>query len=155
EQPSATDPPHARRKSEVSQLDILANALCAPGSARPDTETNYNKDEALVVGDRVIHVHACEDAKRLRTPDLVLLSVGGNDVGFSGLVSNAALLNRYLGYVKLFDEDPRITPEAAKVFMGRVPGRYATLAKALARVTGLADPSRVLLTAYPHMHENQ
>lgn len=152
---SSADPAHAIRKPQLSQLDILAQALCAPGEAKLDTAVNYNAGEALEIGERAIHVRVCEEAKRLRKPDLVLLSVGGNDVGFSGLVSNASLRGQFLGVVKLFSEDPRITPDKARAFMGRVPGRYAGLAKALQAVTGLADHNRVLLSAYPRMHENE
>ncbi|RTL71795.1 MAG: hypothetical protein EKK41_08065 [Hyphomicrobiales bacterium] len=150
---SNADPVHAKRKLELSQVDILAHALCEPGSARVDTETNYNEGEYLEIGDRKIHAFACPPEKRLRTPDLVLLSVGGNDVGFAGLVSNAALRNRFLGYVKLFDEDPRITPENANVFMGRIPGRYAALAKAIGNISGISA-KRVVLTAYPDMDQD-
>ena len=154
EAPTQGDPAHTRRQVRLSQLDVLAHALCAPGAATTDESINYNEGGTLEAGERVIRVATCEPDKRLRRPDLVLLSVGGNDVGFSGLVSNASLRGQFLGVVKLFAEDPRITPEKARAFIARLPGRYAALARALRATTGLETPDRVLFTAYPQMHEN-
>lgn len=154
EPPANGDPPHVRRQVQLSQLDILANALCAPGAAKPDEAVNYNEGEALEAGPRVIRVATCAPEQRLRTPDLVLLSVGGNDVGFAGLVSNASLRGQFLGVVKLFADDPRITPEKARAFLPRLASRYGALARALTSAAGLDAPDRVLLTAYPQMHEN-
>lgn len=155
EPPSAADTASVKRRNQLSQLDILASALCEPGTATIDTSVNYNDNQVLELGQRQIHVRTCTEAKRLRRPDAVLLSIGGNDVGFSGLVSNASLRGQFLGVVKLFSEDPRITPAKARSYMGRVPGRYAALAKALKAVTGLTEAQRVFLSAYPQMHENE
>lgn len=155
DEPAANgDPPHVRRQVRLSQLDVLATVLCAPGAAKPDEAVNYNEGEALEVGPRVIRVATCAPGQRLRRPDLVLLSVGGNDVGFSGLVSNASLRGQFLGVVKLFAEDPRITPDKARAFVPRLSTRYGALARALQAAAGLDMPDRVLLTAYPQMHEN-
>lgn len=154
EPPANGDPAHVRRQVRLSQLDILAHALCEPGTAKPDEAVNYNEGEALEAGARVIRVATCAAEQRLRKPDLVLLSVGGNDVGFAGLVSNASLRGQFLGVVKLFAEDPRITPEKARALVPRLANRYGALARALTSAAGLDTPDRILLTAYPHMHEN-
>lgn len=154
EPPANGDPAHVRRQVRLSQLDVLAHALCAPGAAKPDDAVNYNDGEALETGPRAVHVATCEPDKRLRTPDLVLLSVGGNDVGFAGLVSNASLRGQFLGVVKLFADDPRITPDKARAFITRLSSRYAALSRALKSAAGVEAADRVLLTAYPQMHEN-
>ena len=145
------DPAHASRAFGLSALSILSHALCGPGRAKLDKAKNYNVDYRLELGGREIELFKCAAADRLRKVDLLLLSIGGNDVGFSGLVANAALDDAYLGLPKLFGESPKVTPDVAVAYLERLPGRYAALADAIGDVTGITQPWRVVLTAFPKM----
>jgi hypothetical protein len=155
EHPVASDPPHAARAMGLSQLSILAHAMCKPGTLRLDETVDYNaigdRTELLELGGRAIRLFKCADADRLRPIDILLLSIGGNDVGFSGLVANAALNPAYLGLPRLFNEDPTLSPARAADYLVRLPGRYAALAAAIKTAFGVGDDSRVLLTAYPQL----
>lgn len=153
--PAAGDPAHSTRKLQLSQLSIAAHALCRPGTAVKDESLDYNafdgETELLKLGKQPIQLHRCRPEERLRGIDFVLLSIGGNDVGFSQLVANASLLKGYIGIPRLFAEDLTVDPAKAERYMKRLPGRYHALAHALKTVLGLDDPTRVLLTAYPIM----
>jgi hypothetical protein len=97
----------------------------------------------------------CPEAAFRRKVDLILLSVGGNDIGFSGLVawstlrdSTSSKFAKFLG-----------TSVSAKTFSENMqeilPGAYAKLAKALEAVVPVSsqdvpfDASRIVLSAYP------
>lgn len=151
----SSDPAHSSRAMALSQLSTLSHALCKPGTARIDESTNYNafngRDELLELGGREIKLFRCDEKDRLRPIDVLLLSVGGNDVGFSGLVANAALDPAYLGLPRMFNEDPTISPTRAAEYLARLPGRYTALAHAFKTAFGVIEPSRVLLTAYPKL----
>ena len=146
----ASDPAHAKRAYGISALSTLSHALCKSGKAELAGK-NYNVDDRLENGGREIKLFNCPPADRLRNVDLLLLSIGGNDVGFSGLVANASLDDAYLGMAKLFGESPKIKPAIATSYLARLPGRYAALAEAIKDVTGIAETWRVVLTAYPKM----
>ncbi|MDM5178701.1 hypothetical protein PO883_15990 [Massilia sp. DJPM01] len=81
----------------VSQLTAAVGALCKVGTQPlPDQDLDRIK-EALLPLEHQRHqlawmneLRACP-AGQLRRPDLVLLSVGGNDIGFSGVIKWAIL----------------------------------------------------------------
>jgi hypothetical protein len=160
EQPSADDKPHSSRRIGLSQLSMLSHALCSPGEAKLDKTVDYNTDDRLKLKDKdgkhqEINIYTCPAEKRLRNVDLLLLSIGGNDVGFSGLVANASLKKEELTLPVLFGEDPRITPAVAKTYLKRFPGRMQGLSEALLAVVGQDSPGRVILGAYPRMGFNE
>jgi lysophospholipase L1-like esterase len=146
----ASDPAHAKQAHGMSALSTLSHALCKPGKAEL-ADKNYNVDDRLKNGGDQIRLFNCPAADRLRNVDLLLLSIGGNDVGFSGLIANASLDDAYLGMAKLFGESPKIKPPIATSFLARLPGRYSALAEAIKDVTGITDTWRIVLTAYPKM----
>jgi hypothetical protein len=152
---SKYDEPHSGRRHELSQLSILSHLLCQPNEAKLDEAVDYNADERLKLRekgqDKTINIYRCDADKRLRNVDLLLLSVGGNDVGFSGLVANASLKGSEMVLPELFDEDPRIEPAIAKNYLQRLPKRYEALGEALTAVLGKDAAGRVLLTAYPQI----
>ncbi len=159
EPPSADDKPHSSRKLGLSQLSILSHALCRPGEAKLDKAVDYNAGERLKLRQegkhQEINIYACSADQRLRSVDLFLLSIGGNDVGFSGLVANASLKKEELVLPALFGEDPRINPDIARTYLKRFPGRFEALSGALVAVVGQETPGRVILGAYPHMGFNE
>ncbi|MEZ5924972.1 MAG: hypothetical protein R3D57_11385 [Hyphomicrobiaceae bacterium] len=99
-----------------------------------------------------IFVITC-DREKARKIDLVMLSIGGNDVGFARLVANAMLddqgvlrdLGGWMG--RVFDA------KQAEAAMPELSFRYKALARALRANLHIPDREmdRVLLTAYPVM----
>ena len=93
------------------------------------------------------------DVEQARRIDLVLLSVGGNDVGFSRLIANAVLsdtstlrqIGGWMGQVHGFLE--------ATQQLERLADRYKALNRALHNVLHLPwnETDRVLLVSYPPM----
>ena len=79
---SPRDKGPSRGTHQVSQLSMLSRALCEPQAAKVDKTADYNTDRRLDLKNCAINILTCPAEKRLRTPDLLLLSVGGNDVGF-------------------------------------------------------------------------
>ncbi len=81
---------------ELSQVSAVAEAQCA-GREAPD----YELPEAYHMNGRIpdlqggLVLKKC-DPERARKIDLLLLSIGGNDIGFSRLVANAVLSDRSL-----------------------------------------------------------
>ena len=79
---------------DLPQISAAAEAQCAGKGAR-----SYDLPEAYHIGGKIPELQGglvlkkC-DAERARKIDLVLLSIGGNDVGFSRLVANAVLADK-------------------------------------------------------------
>ena len=103
----------------------------------------------------------CPGNRYRRSLDLVFLSIGGNDIGFSNIVAWATLRDGVSASIAKFFG----ATVSAKEFAGRMrdvlPGAYARLAKALetslplySAADGVFDPSRIILTAYPDLVTN-
>ena len=97
----------------------------------------------------------CPDNAYRRPVDFVLLSVGGNDIGFSNLVTWVTLRkgpsSRLAGWL-----GTTVSPDEFAANMKNIlPSSYAHLAKAMEAAIPLRngdlpfDPSRVIVTAYP------
>lgn len=141
--------------AELAQLSAASRAVCKPGTAKLGTN-DYNRDELF--GEGRMMLLACTKEELRRPVDLVLLSVGGNDVGFSGLVAKAAMQDDALVIPKLFGASPQVSLKEAKqkislLYDGNSQKqlKYGRLAKALSDTLHLQDPRAVLLTAYPQM----
>lgn len=135
---------------DFSQISYLAQAQCGSNRA-----ILHDYPEAYHLGGRVpdlkgISLYRC-GAEHARRIDLVLLSVGGNDVGFSRLVANAVLtdksLLRRLGgwFGEVYGADE------ATIQLRRLEDRYKVLNRALHAVLHVPwdQADRIILTAYP------
>jgi lysophospholipase L1-like esterase len=97
----------------------------------------------------------CPDNKFRREVDFVLLSVGGNDIGFSSLVGWATLRGRASSTIAKFFGATVSAKQFGRNMQEILPRAYATLAKVLeTRVPVKAgeigfDPSHIVITAYP------
>ncbi|MFO1033616.1 MAG: hypothetical protein U1E15_05910 [Hyphomicrobiales bacterium] len=103
----------------------------------------------------------CPGGQYRRNVDFLFLSVGGNDIGFSSLVawatlrdSTSAKLAKWFGAT--------VSPTGfAGAMKSTLPGAYARLAKAIELAVPLKtgdlpfDASRVVLTAYPDILEDE
>lgn len=122
-------------KDELDGIDIRDFERRPYGGALTWTQTTLTKNDSLDTFMRPYRTESgeefpsvgmmtCPDGK-LRTPDMLLLSIGGNDIGFADLVSYALLPGTYdnalVAYFTLPDVcppkrarvDPRIDPDVA------------------------------------------
>ncbi len=136
-----------------SQISAVAMTQCgareAPMQDLPEAYHMNGKIEALQ-GGLVLRKCASENARKI---DLVLLSVGGNDVGFARLVANAVLadntnLRRLGGWIGQVHGE-----REANAQIELLDERYKALNRAFHNILHLPwnENDRVLLTAYPAM----
>jgi lysophospholipase L1-like esterase len=138
---------------EYSQISAVAEAQCA-GREAPD----YELPEAYHINGRIpdlkggLVLKKC-DADKARKIDLLLLSVGGNDIGFARLVANAVLadssmlrrLGGWFGHVHGFAE--------AGAQLDQLEDRLKAVNRAAHFLLHVPWPEsdRVILTGYPPM----
>jgi lysophospholipase L1-like esterase len=138
---------------EYSQISAVAEAQCA-GREAPD----YELPEAYHINGRIpdlkggLVLKKC-DADKARKIDLLLLSVGGNDIGFARLVANAVLadssmlrrLGGWFGHVYGFAE--------AGAQLDQLEDRLKAVNRAAHFLLHVPWPEsdRVILTGYPPM----
>jgi hypothetical protein len=138
---------------DLPQISAIAEAQCGGKGAR-----NYDLPEAYHINGTIpelkggLVLKKC-DAQKARKIDLLLLSIGGNDVGFSRLVANAVLsdksilrrLGGWFGHVHGLDE--------AAAQMDTLDERLKSVNRALHNLLHVpwSESDRVILTAYPPM----
>jgi hypothetical protein len=137
----------------LSQLSALSQAQCgasrAPAVDLPEAYHMNGRIEELK-GGLVLNRCPSETARKI---DLLLLSIGGNDVGFSRLVANAVLadqsllrkLGGWIGEVHGREEGMRQ--------IQRLDERYKALNRAIHSILHIPwnESDRVILTAYPRL----
>ncbi|MEL6746833.1 MAG: hypothetical protein AAFO79_03335 [Pseudomonadota bacterium] len=131
-----------------SQLSLASQIICGSNRTSVDTSRGYRLNRLRgdsPVLDASTSLKRCPP-ERAREIDLVLLSIGGNDVGFSGLVASATF-KRLLGVDGLF----KVSIEGAQKRLSRLENDYRELARALRETLHVSDAARVVLTAYPVM----
>ena len=104
----------------------------------------------------------CPDQKFRRGLDLVFLSIGGNDIGFSNIVAWATIRDGTSSNLAAFFGATVSADEFSQRMRDVLPDAYARLAKAFEQSLPLYsggeqvfDPSRVVLSAYPELVTNQ
>jgi len=136
---------------DLSQISAVAQEQCGNREATdfdlPEAYHNQGKVPELQGG---LVLRKC-DAEKARRIDLVLLSIGGNDIGFARLVANAVLadestlrrLGGWFGQVHGYEEAQRL--------LGRLEERYRSLNRALRNILHVPwrQSDRIILTAYP------
>jgi lysophospholipase L1-like esterase len=136
---------------DLSQISAVAQEQCGSRPAR-----DYDLPEAYHMGGKVkelqggLVLRKC-DAEQARKIDLVLVSIGGNDIGFARLVANAVLadqsvlrrLGGWMGQVHGFD--------AAQSQLELLDERYKSLNRAIHNILHIPwrEADRVLLVSYP------
>ncbi len=143
----------------VSNGDGSANAV--KGGKR-DTQLRWLLRELCAVKpEKDGGLWTCPGNNYRRNVDFLLLSVGGNDIGFSNLVAWATLRDSAAGKLASFFGATVSPKEFAANMKNKLPGAYAKLAKAIEMAVPLKgedkafDPSRVVLTAYPDILEDE
>ncbi len=138
---------------DLPQISAVAEAQCGNSGAKA-----YDLPEAYHINERIpelkggLVLKKC-DASRARKIDLLLLSVGGNDVGFARLVANAVLADRsilrklggWFGQVHGFVE--------ASSQLDALDDRLKSVNRALHNLLHVPWPEsdRIILTGYPPM----
>lgn len=126
-----------------TQLRWLLSELCATKPERNDG------------------LWTCPDGQFRRNVDFLLLSVGGNDIGFSDLVAWTTLRDNTSTKIAKFLGATVSPKQFAENMRNILPEAYAKLAKAIEFAVplraegGVYDPSRVVLTAYPDILEDE
>jgi hypothetical protein len=135
----------------LSQISAIAQAQCgrqdAPAQDLPEA---YHMQGAIkdLQGGLVLRKCAIEKARKI---DLLFVSIGGNDIGFSRLLANAVLAEKSL-LKKLggwFGEvEGQVEASRALEFVGQ---RYKSFNRALHNILHVPwnETDRVILTAYP------
>ncbi|RAI46098.1 hypothetical protein CH341_00600 [Rhodoplanes roseus] len=146
-----TTGPNAQ-KTVVPQLDQLTELMCRPGAPR-SRDATYTlpvySHGSTSISSQTFTKFWCPPESRKRPIDLVLLSIGGNDVGFGALVAygiteSAADLAPIAGLV---GHTLRFEPNVARVYLDVLDRRMKALKDALTDGFGV-DPSTVLHNAY-------
>jgi hypothetical protein len=106
---------------------------------------NYGRDPAM----RSVTKHWCPPDRRKRDIDLVLLSIGGNDVGFSPLAAYAMTESAgdIAPIVAWVGRELRFGPDVARKYLNVLDERLKAVKDALADGFGVA-PAKVIQTSY-------
>ncbi|MEZ5854857.1 MAG: hypothetical protein R3D67_08980 [Hyphomicrobiaceae bacterium] len=136
---------------DLSQISAVAQEQCAGGRAR-----SYDLPEAYHMGGKIpelqggLVLRKC-DSEKSRRIDLLLVSIGGNDVGFSRLVANAVLsdestlrqIGGWIGQVHGY--------AAAEAQLATLDDRYKSLNRALHNILHISwkQSDRIILVSYP------
>jgi lysophospholipase L1-like esterase len=138
---------------DLPQISAVAEAQCGGRGARDfDLPEAYHINEQIPELKGGLVLKKC-DAEKARKIDLLMLSVGGNDIGFARLVANAVLADKsilrrlggWFGQVHGFTE--------AGEQLETLDDRLKSVNRALHNLLHVpwAESDRVVLTGYPPM----
>lgn len=137
----------------LSQISAAAEAQCGKAKARAlDLPEAYHINGRIpeLKGGLVLRKCAQEQARKI---DLMFVSIGGNDVGFSRLVANAVLEEEsYLKWLGGWIGEVHGQVEAQSQIV-RLETRYKSLNRALHNLLYIPweESDRIILTGYPGM----
>jgi hypothetical protein len=139
-------------KRVPAQLDQLADLICRSGAQRTDSVTYrlpVYSSGSTAISERAITERWCSPQGRKRPIDVVLLSIGGNDVGFGPLVAYAitASASDIAPIAGLVGHSLRFDPSVSQAYLRVLDRRMQAVKEALHDGFGV-DPSRVLQNAY-------
>jgi hypothetical protein len=136
-----------------AQLDVLSDLICRNGAAGRTVSANYTlpvfQRGSTQIQTQSVTKQWCAPGSRKRPVDLVLLSLGGNDVGFSALAAYA--LTESAGdlapIVQWIGSQIRFGPNVSRAYLNVLDERFKALKDALRDGFGV-DPARVVHTSY-------
>jgi hypothetical protein len=140
-------------KKAPGQFDALSDLMCRGGNAARTRNESYTLPVyswgSTQISSETITKRWCPAESRKRQIDLVLMSIGGNDVGFGPLVlytmtNNADDLAPIAGWI---GQQIRFGPDVSRAYMNVLDQRLKAIKSALQDGFGV-DPSRVLQNAY-------
>lgn len=133
-----------------AQLDQLAELMCRGARTQAASYTlPVYASGSTQISTRIVAKTWCAPQSRKRPIDTVLLSIGGNDVGFSALLlyamtEGASDLAPIAGAI---GQQIRFSPQVSRLYMDQLDKRMKALRDALQDGFGV-PPQRVLQTAY-------
>ena len=136
-----------------AEFDQLSDLICRGGAAGRTRAASYTlpffKTGSTVIESRTITAHWCPPEQRKRPIDLVLLSIGGNDVGFGGLAAYSMTdsASDLAPVASLIGQEIRFPPSVSRVYLGVLDRRLQAVKKALHEGFGV-EPSRVVQSSY-------
>ena len=137
-----------------AQLDQLSDLLCRGPRSQSATYAlpTYTHGSTQISRQNISNAW-CPPALRKRAIDVVLMSIGGNDVGFSALAAyslteNMADLAPVAG---LTGHSSRFGPQVSRVYLDVLDERMKALKEALRDGFGVA-PARVVQSSYEPIH---
>lgn len=144
-------------KTVRPQLVQLAELLCrgTPNQQASYTMPVYAAGSTSISAQRFT-MSWCPPAQRKRPIDLVMMSIGGNDVGFGGLVAYAMTesASDFAPIAAWIGSSIRFSPNVSRVYMNVLDQRMKALKDALQQGFGV-DPSHVLHTSYEPIQYNE
>ena len=135
------------------QLDQLADLICRGGAKGRTQPASYTlptyKYGSTSISAQTVAKQWCPPASRKRPIDLVLLSIGGNDIGFGAVALYAAIENaRDLAPIAgLVGGEIRFGPDVSNAYLAVLDKRIKAVRDALVDGFGV-EPARVLQNAY-------
>src|SRR3954469_20752862 len=135
------------------QLDQIADLICRGGAKGRTQAASYTlpiyKYGSTGISSQTVSKKWSPPASRKRPIDLVLLSIGGNDIGFGALALYATIENaRDLAPIAgLVGGEIRFGPDVANAYLAVIDKRIKAVRDALVDGFGV-DPSHVLQNAY-------
>ena len=136
---------------EYSQISAVAEAQCGQKEARmQDLPEAYHINGKVPDLQGGLVLRKCE-AEQARKIDLLMLSIGGNDVGFARLVANAVLADQSM-LKKLGGWFGQVHgPAEAATQLVQLDDRYKSFNRAIHNILHVPweESDRVILTAYP------
>jgi len=142
-----------RQPKVRAQLDQLSDLICRGGQRGLTQRAQYTvpvfAPGSTKISRQTIVKQWCPPDKRKRPVDLVLMSIGGNDVGFSGLVmysltdsaGDVAPIASWIG------QQIRYGTNVTNVYLSVLDQRMSVLKSALQEGFGIS-PSRVVQSSY-------
>ena len=136
-----------------AQLDQLADLICRNGARGRTQGASYTlpvyKHGSTGISMQTVSKQWCPPEARKRAIDVVLLSIGGNDVGFGALAMYASTESaRDLAPIaSLIGSEIRFGPDVSRAYLAVLDKRVKAVRDALVEGFGV-DPARVLQNAY-------
>ncbi|HML14484.1 MAG TPA: hypothetical protein VK456_14345 [Xanthobacteraceae bacterium] len=136
-----------------AQFDQLSTLLCRGGEAARSKAAAYTlpaySPGDTSVGARTITMRWCPPEQRKRPIDVVLLSIGGNDVGFSAVALYAITdsASDLAPIAQLLGQKIRFGPDVARNYLRVFDRRLEAIKEALRDGFGVA-PAQVVETSY-------
>jgi len=141
------------QKTVVPQFDQLSELICRNGAAGRTRQASYRlpvySAGSTSISEQAFNKQWCSPENRKRPIDVLLLSVGGNDVGFGPLVTYAVTegASDIAPIVGLVGHELRFGPSISEAYLRVLDRRIKAVRDALSDGFGM-DPSRVLENAY-------
>jgi hypothetical protein len=145
-----SDPAGAKVRA---QFDQLSDLICRGGASARTQAASYTVPDftfgSTQISPRRVSKMWCPPSLRKRPVDLVMMSIGGNDVGFGALAAYAMTesASDFAPIATWVGSSIRFSPQVARSYLGVLDQRMKAVKDALADGFGIA-PGRVLQSSY-------